>query len=189
MAFPWLMALQALPAVISAGQSLFGNNAPPQMQRQPLMTWDQAMEAARAQLQPAMQQFDANTMARGFYGQMPTDAYRNPYFAGQQTALANQLMQQEADMRLKQGQFELNNWSAQQANKSNNFNNMLAGLNTAWGAYTDYADLTGTLPFSGGQQTAAFKQGLAQTAINNGAATNGGNPWELKINNVWSGHL
>jgi murein DD-endopeptidase MepM/ murein hydrolase activator NlpD len=175
MAFPWLMALQALPAVISAGQSLFGNNAPPQMQRQPLMTWDQAMAAAKAQLQPAMQQFDANSMARGFYGQMPTDAYRNPYFAGQQTALANQMMQQEADMRLKQGQFELNSWSAQKANQQNNFSNMLNGLNMAWGGYKDYADLTGTLPFTGGQQTADMQRKIIDEYLKNNPSAN---PWQ-----------
>jgi hypothetical protein len=174
-----MMLLQAAPAVIGGFQSLFGGNKPPQMQQQPLMTWDQAMAAAQTQLQPAMQQFDNGTMARGFYGQAPTDAYRNPYFAGQQTQLAGQMMQQEADMRLKQGQFDLNSWSAQKANQQNNFSNMLNGLNTAWGGYKDYANLTGTLPFTGGQQTAAFKQGLAQQALN---ATD---PNKLQLNLGW----
>lgn len=168
MAFPWPLLLQMLPAVVGGVQQLFGGSKPPTMPTQQLMSWDQAMAAAQSQMQPALQQYDNQATQRGFYGQMPTDAYRNSWAAGQQAQLANQLMQQTANMLLQQGQLNLANWQAAQQARSNNFQNFLGGLGTAWQGYKDWADLTGNLPFTGGKHTLQHDAAVASQLIRGG---------------------
>jgi hypothetical protein len=163
MGLEWLMAL---PTVTGALQAMFNRPQPVQ----PMMTWEQAMAAAQQQMQPALQQFDANSMQRGFYGQMPENAYRNTWAAGQQTQIANQMMRDAADMSLKQGQLN-------QDIRLNNMAGMMNGLNGSWGAINTYANLTGNLPtFMGGGQTPAMKSAVAGTVFPSMISGSGGAP-------------
>lgn len=97
---------RALDAVFSRGQGPGGT-----------MPWEQAMEQAQAALDPQFQRHldttlanvDRQSAARGFYGQMPTDAFRREtaqdlsmQHQGNVAQYANQLQMQQAQLALQQ---------------------------------------------------------------------------------------
>ncbi len=174
------LLLQAAPIAINALGSVFGGGrspapsavSPVMPQMAPTMTWDQALQQAQGQMAPLLRQYDTQAMQRGFYGQMPSDVARSDYASAAQSQMANQLMQQDwqnkfsqnqlaADWALKQGSLDLSQQQLNQQRQQHRTQNAYNLGNLAGNWYQGMAQLTGKLPFSGGQQTVQHNQGVA----------------------------
>lgn len=166
------VAIQGIRNLFGGGQSQFQPPPPVQMpEMAPAMTWEQALAQTQGQMAPLMRQYDNQAMARGFYGQMPTDVARSDYASVAQSQMANQLMQQDwankfgqqqmaADFALKQGQMNLGGLQLQQQQQQHQANQALGWSQNLGNWYTNMAQLTGQMPFSG-QWTNQRKQQMA----------------------------
>lgn len=140
---PILPIIQGATALVGLGQMLTPPKAP---QAPPVLSWDQAMTQAQAQLNPlyqeqlqkTMQTVDHNNVARGFYGQMPGDAFKNARALDVERArlaaisgLANQMQGQSQD---RASQYALS--AAQNAaNWKNNLGQNLMGWSNSMSSF------------------------------------------------------
>ncbi len=131
---------------ISLGNMFGGNQQRPYIQQQqnPIMSYQDALKQAQTALNPQYQQMlnstlaniDRNSMARGFYGQLPTDVFKRStagdlsmQHQGNVAQYANQLQQQHFQNQMALDQF---NWQKQQANQQRN-DNLWSTVGTAAG--------------------------------------------------------
>jgi len=161
------MAEVAVPALISGvaaiGSSAIQANAQRQAAKQlqemapPTLGYDEALEQAQGVLNPLydeqleknLQAIDRSNIARGFYGQMPGDAFKRSTAAeiesaraGQIASLAQQMQGQSQLQALQQQQL-----AAQYALGRGQLNQNWA--NIALNAANSWYNMTGQVPFMG----------------------------------------
>ena len=161
------MAEVAVPALISGvaaiGSSAIQANAQRQAAKQlqemapPTLGYDEALEQAQGVLNPLydeqleknLQAIDRSNIARGFYGQMPGDAFKRSTAAeiesaraGQIASLAQQMQGQSQLQALQQQQL-----AAQYALGRGQLNQNWA--NIALNAASSWYNMTGQVPFMG----------------------------------------
>ncbi len=112
---------------INLGSLFAGNQQRPQIQQQnPMMSYQDALKQAQAALDPQYQKMlkttlgniDRNSMARGFYGQLPTDVFKRStagdlsmQHQANLAQYANQVQQQNFQNQMALNQFD---WQKQQ---------------------------------------------------------------------------
>lgn len=171
----------AVPAIVSAvvGTSVnkIMNPTPKAPPPPPTLTWEQARQQAQDVLNPlydqqlknTLQNVDHQSIARGFYGQMPADAFRGARAADIETArsgqigsLANQMQGQTYQQALQAQQLAAQQALAQQQMGMGAFGQ---GLQSALGYY----DRTWEWPFQKqGDLTTKQTYNLAMNQIKQG---------------------
>lgn len=187
MSFWSTLALNVLaPLATNFLGNLFSGNSRqtqdiPQVQKASPLSYEQAMTRAgdminpmyNQQLQTTLSNIDNQNLERGFYGQMPGDAFKMDRAAtleanrvGQIANMANQLMQQNQQYGLQQQNMDMQrqalDMQKQQVNPFS-FQNM---FNTALQAGNAYYNWTGQpiwQAFGGGPQEVNQEVGLANT--------------------------
>src|SRR5690606_3584479 len=143
--------IQAASAIVGLGQALglWGRPKPP-----PTLSYDEALQRAQDVLNPiysqqierTLENIDRNSLARGFFGQLPHAALRRSTAAqleadraAQVAALANQMVGQSEQTALEQQRL-----AAQYA--LGKFDRLNQAAQTARNLWRDYVTQTGFLP-------------------------------------------
>ena len=161
------MAEVAVPALISGvaaiGSSAIQANAQRQAAKQlqemapPTLSYDEALEQAQGVLNPLydeqleknLQAVDRSNIARGFYGQMPGDAFKRSTAAEIESARAGQIaslaqqMQGQSQLQALQQQQLAAQYALGRGQQYQNWANI--GLNAA----NSWYNMTGQVPFMG----------------------------------------